>query len=931
MRALKCLFAMVILLACGQLRSDLVFAGREARLRVSDPSAELIVNSTLHNFCGTLQRGVSRANQLQGRSSILFSEGKIEESKTQGVFSGLYDPHATDVIRLLGNNSFSVMNGPLSSPIVISGPGNKLEGFAFFTENIVLVDSRTVVDISLISPLNRSVIMNGGTVELGVDLDLVQDATFIGRGTVDCKKNALRLNQRISIWDGDLFFKNAGMLQLRGSTLLNGTWTFLSDSFSSVIDGDNNILDISSGGSLSILPGNELVLINVVLRGLGNGKGSIVFGDANSTLTLIGCSLEMTTGYTISLGKVVIKDQDCLALVGESSLCFDGQSNLKLDGANFVYDALTASNLTGIKVDSDHLTVTRGSILARVQDANGPAVLFSYRSNVLLKSETLTQNRTMSFSLLGPEPVSLDGGGFVLRLPQHKRPVISIADGQTVVLKNIILEGFYPEHVSFGVGSKLILGDNTYVLLAGDAALTYELECAGNVTLSGGGNVLTLTRSGALKAAGDKTLRLTDIVIKGLSSNGGHIIHQNASAVVSCIDVDLHIDSNYTFSVGTLMFVGSQSQIITGPNTLTFSGTGKLVVDGVSLFYDTLVAPDTRNIRPWEPDGVSFIVLNGGKVRAISSFEKEGDMVLDLRANSMDKDQALSFNRRMIFRGQRAFGSVMELDGAGFAVQMPRSTSEVIMIPDGKQVTIKNLVLRDISPKHIKLGVGSSLIFGDGVLLQLSEDSVLDFAWRFGGRVVIDGRYKNLDLGSSANGGIIVEGGGYLRILNTNISGVNNQKIFVADDSSTLELMSSVLLLNGNCLMPSGSLVIANDVHLQGAHCCFSFASAGTFALKYGAHLYLDSDVSLLCSGVNDRPAQLLFEDATSCISLHNARLASGNSGLRLTKGTLIVSGTSILEGLGDTEAQALSVLDEFSVKVQVGATLDLVGSIVYE
>ena len=306
-------------------------------------------------------------------------------------------------------------------------------------------------------------------------------------------------------------------------------------------------------------------------------------------------------------------------------------------------------------------------------------------------------------------------------------------------------------------------------------------------------------------------------------------------------------------------------------------------------------------------------------------------MLLDLRSNSLDKDQALSFNRRMIFRGQRAFGSVLELDGAGFSVQMPRSNSEVIVVPDGKKITLKNLVLRDLSPDHIKLGMNSSLTFGDGVLLQLSEDCVMTSTWRFAGKVVIDGRYKNLDLASSSSAGIIVEQGGALRIINTNISGVCDQKLSVADDNSSLELMSSVVMLSGNCTVTSGSLVIANDVYLQGAHSCFSFASTGTFVLKYGAHLYVDSDVSLSYDNPQKSRTHLVFEDTSSCMSLHNARLVSGSSGLQLTKGTLFISGTSTLEGQGTKESQALSVSDAFNVKVQVGATLDLVGTIIYE
>ena len=926
MRALKFLFAILVLWACGSVRSEFFFAGKEARLRVADPSAQFIVNSSLFNFCGTLQKGVARADQLQGKASILFKGGQIEDAKSSGTFSGEYDPLASDVIRLSGNHSLSLLNGgPVLTPIMVLGVGNEIEGFAAFSDSIFLQDVNTSVTLSLISPLSQSVVMNGGLIVLGLDLDLVQDGIFVGNGIVDCQKNALRLNQRATIWSGALTLKNVGVLQLRGPTTLTGTWTFTSTSSLSIVNGDNNVLDLSSGGKLVIGPGDELVLINVILRGLGEGYGSIHFSNGLSKLTLIGCTLELSSSYTLMSGVVVIKEQSSLAVVGENCLAFDGDARLHLDGTDFVYDALMASNLIGIRADDAHLIVRGGKILARVQDANGPAMLFSHRSNVLLKSEVLSPSRTMSFGLTGTESVYLDGGGFSLRLPQVKKGVISVADGQTVVLKNMVLEGFYPEHISFGVGSRLVFGDNVFILLAGDATLSYQMMFGGNATLSGAGNVLSLTRTGTICAGSGKTLRLIDIVVKGIATNGGQIVHEDATSVISCVDVDLQIDSNYSFSVGKMVFLGAQSRIITGPNTLTFNGTANLTVDGVSLFYDTLASPDGHNIKPWLPDGETYIALNGGKIRSISSLEKEGDLLLDLRSNVLNQAEALSLSRRMLFRGQRAFGSTIDLDGSGFVVQMPRGQSSVIVIPDGKTVTLKNMVLRDFAPEHVLLGVGSALSFGDGILLQLSDDCILTSTWRFSGKAVIDGRYKNLELGKSTQAGIVLSQGSTLRIVNANITGLSDEKLRAEADDCCLELSSSVLQMNSTCTFALGSVDIYNDVSVTGAGSLFLFDSSGAFTIKRGAQFSLDSDVTFKYDALNQKNSGFVFENETSRLSLHNARLLSGRSGLALDKGIVVISGVSSF----DTEGvSSLLISDTVQVKVQVGATLDLLGTI---
>ncbi len=931
MRALKGLLAIFVVLVCGQVHSELVFAGREARLQVADASAQFIVNSSLNNFCGTLQRGVVRDDQLQGSSIISFKDGKIEDAKMQEIFSGTFDPTMGDSIKLLGNNSVSFLNGPVTTPVLVSGAGNRIDGVAIFSQDIVLADAQTSVDIALVTPLNRSVFLNGGTVALGLDLDLIQDATLCGDGTIDCRGNCVRLNQRAVTWGGNIAFKNIGGLLLRGPTVLAGAWAFTADSKVSVIQGDNNILDLTTTGSLMIEAGSELVLVNVVLRGLGANGGRILFGDAKSRLTLVGCVVEMNMNYVFSSGQIALKDQDSLAVVGENSITFAGTSSLILDGVNFVYDALTASNNAGINVEGRNLVASSGGkILARAQDANGPAMLFSHRSNVLLKSEALSQNRTISFGLTGADPVSLDGSGFALRFPQRKDVVLEVADGQTIVFTNIVLENFYPEHISFGIGSQVIFGDNVFIELAGDASLDYEMVFNGNATLNGGGAVLTLTDNGKISAGSGKNLRLTDIVVRGVSATGGQIVHKDASAVITCVDVDLQIDTNYAFNVGTVVFTGTYSQVVTGPNALSFVETGKLVVDGVSLFYDTLTAPDLNNIRPSVPDGIFFSAVNGGKIRGISSLEKEGDLFLDLSSNVLNQDEVLNINRRMVFRGNKSLENAFELDGAGFAVQMPRSRSNVIVVPDGKSVVLKNLVLRDIAPEHIQLGASASLTFGDGVLLQLSEDCVLNSAWNFCGNVVIDGRYKNLDL-SACDAGIVVVGASLLKIINANLVGLSAKKLLAVDVASSIQLVSSVLQLNGDCSFASGSLVMTNDVYLQGANRRFSFESSGSFMLKNGANLHVEPAVSLYYDNPHGDKGRFVFEDDSSQLFLHDANLISGSSGLKLDKGTLMVFGTSRLDGIGMDEAHALSISEVFNVKVQSGATLDLVGSVVYE
>ena len=931
MRSLKFFFALIVLFFSGQLSAEFLFSGKEARLRVSDPSAQFIINTQLKGFCGTLQRGNLLASQLQGKSTILFDSGEIEAAKYKSLFSGVFDPLNDDFVRLAGNHSLSIHSGIVGTPIMVSGVGNSIQGSPVFGAQIILKDASSSVMFSLISSLNQTVSLNGGTMLLGLDLDLIQFGAILGAGTIDCSGYALKLNELSTSWTSNILFCNALQLQLRGSVALSATWTFSSTAAVSFLDGEHNVLDISNGGCLSIAPGNELVILNTTIRGLGAGYGSIVFGDAKSKLTLSGCTLELSSNYSFSSGLIVCKNVSSIAIVGANNIQFVGSSLLTLDGVKLVYDALSALNPVGVSVDSTHLvSLNGGCVLARVQDENGPAMLFSHMSNVLLKTESLSQNRTMSFSATGTEPVYLDGGGFAIRLPQVKKGVISIADGQTVIFQNMVLDSFYPQHVSLGVGSRLVFGDNVFVQLAGDSVLTYPLMFGGNAVFSGGGNVLTLSKTGSIFASSGKKLSLVDLSIKGISSSSGQITFQDQSSVISCVDVLLQLDSNYAFTFGNMNFNGASSTIVTGSNILSFQGSSCLTVDGVSLFYDTLASADLHNIQPWVSDNSSFISLNGGRICPISSLQKEGDLLLDLRSNVLIQAESLSSSRRIVFRGQRAFGSFLELDGAGFVLQMPRGRSDVIVVPDGKTITMKNIVLRDFSPEHICLGTNSSIIFGDGVLLQLSDDCVLTNAWTFSGKAMIDGRYKRLDFGASIRAGINVASGGCLRIVNTNITGLSGSRLCAASADAKIALFSSTLQLDDSVVFANGCLDIYNDVAFIGDGKMFSFVSPGTLTIHRGAQLLIDAGVILRYDARGGSSRSFIFEDATARMLLQNSTLQSGVSGLSLSCGTVMISGFSKFEAASPGLTSAMYLGVDLDVKIQLGATLDLAGTVVY-
>jgi len=907
------------------LHAELIFAGKEARLKLLDPATQFIVNTPIEGFSGTLCRGNSRADLIQGSATIIFQNGCIEGIDACGDFSGVFDPQSSDVLRLSGNHVISLNGTSVLLPIYISGQGNEIQGASFFNHPIRLADLNTSVRISLVNQLNQSVLLNGGQVILGQDLQFAQAASLVGRGSVDGQFNILTLpEQKTEL--STLFLKDLSILQLRECVEVSGTLTFSSSQGMSIIDGADNVLDITNG-SLFVAPGNQLILKNVTLRGLGSGK--IILGNDDSRLVLVGSLLELNSSFTFSYGSVEVRSESSRVVVGENSLGFVNKAVLVLNGVDFMFDALMASNFVGIVAGTQNIQSIAGArILAKVQDASGPALLYSNRSNILIQSEFLTVNRTMSFSLPGPQPISLDGKGFSLKFPQVKRPVISVADGQTVIFKNISFEGFYPEHISLGVGSRVLFDDDTYVMFGGDSVLTYPIKCIGNCTFGGSGSVVQMSSLGGFIVNNEKTVRLINMVLKGLGQSSGQLSFLGTQAMASFIDVDLYLDSSYSFSTGKIKFSNVSSKVVTGANILSFDNDAQLIVDGISVLYDTQSSPDVRNIRPSIADDNNYVSLNGGIVRSFSALYREGDIILDQNRNSLITSEVLGTSRRMIFRGNNSFESTIVLNGNGYVLQMPGKVSGVIVIPEGKRVLIENLVLRDFLPEHIELGLGASISFGEGVVLQLADDAFLSNTYEIVGNTVIDGRYKMLDIGAISTAGIRVSGGAVLRIVNTYLMSVSGTRLANLDAQSRIQFASSSIFMTGDVDFLQGHLDIFGDVTFTGANKKFNFKSSEGCIIRQNAQLYLDNSVSLVYDNPFSVGNGLVLEDVTSRLFLHSANLISNSSRLILRRGMVFIDGDSAFKtDLSNSNAKII-VDASADVKVQLGGVFDIDGDV---
>lgn len=494
--------------------------------------------------------------------------------------------------------------------------------------------------------------------------------------------------------------------------------------------------------------------------------------------------------------------------------------------------------------------------------------------------------------------------------------------------------------------------------------------------LQGNGNVLDMSNGGSLVVQAGVGLGLTDVIIKGLSETQGTIVMCDSNSTLSLSNAVLQLAGNYTFTQGNLYFYGANSMIVTGSNVLTINNIA--TIDATTLEYDTLSLPDTHPIVPNIPDGVNLITVNNGRLMTRPSGTSYGFVLyMDNPCYTQVRDESFdSINRALNFRGNNA--SNLTWDGAGFAMQFARGAalSNSLVVAAGKTVTLQNVVLKDFSSSAVSLGAGASLVFGNGVTIQLGANEALTMTWSFTGQAAastIYGNGKNLSLASLSGGntvGISVgagEGAGSpvsLNIEDVHLQGLSggvaldtlvadnytystasayvasSNRLRCVDYTGIINLRNVDLNLAGNYTLSAGNINIYNDVAIRGHGYTFAFSSNGTLAIKSGSTLLVDRNVTLSYDssglgalGLAASKNQLTMEDSTARLYLNGCTLYGTVTSPALQNGIVVVSDkvTFSSEGVLDSEALTLNTTSGLLVEVLSGAMLDVYGALAHQ
>lgn len=486
----------------------------------------------------------------------------------------------------------------------------------------------------------------------------------------------------------------------------------------------------------------------------------------------------------------------------------------------------------------------------------------------------------------------------------------------------------------------IIFKDARNIVLNSNVTVDGIWTLRGDAVIIGNNNTLTIGENGLILLEPYVGLELNNLVIKGLQTGnfmatavvrspslrdplpppppggGGGM---DATATVSLFGVTIGLTEDTTIDNLT-WYVNGPVKVITGDKFLTFTADAQLVVDADTLTYDTLNYKDQNNIQFYDRD-TNLMLINGGSVRRAESLIL-GDYLIE-QDTVLDRELIISSLRRLVVTQDA------EIDGDGFYYQFQRDAVQPIFMTDpGVKVSFTNFLLRDfpLSTTSSRIRQGSELSFGPNVTLNLAQSGTLTTTWYVNGNVLLDGGGKTLAFGQ--NSAIVLNPGAQLTLDNITIRDPKSYRLYAksADTSIILQNVSF-----------DTDVFYSNTTIAYTVNGVFDLRGSGTFEHATGSSMTISNFGMLNLSGgttfkynppTADRDL-IILEDDDAVFSMDGASLVSSSTGMRLTKGTIVIAGSCRIFGSGSSDSSAITFGNGISsgdvtLDVAEGALLDI-------
>jgi hypothetical protein len=604
-RSFTALLCSVQLLFLG---AGIAFAGIDFR----DKNSKIVLsNGTFlqvekDNFAvdGTLE--VKSGGTVAGGTILFNDSGSLIENGLRTELAGKLNLTASgiDTLSLSGSDTLSSVKN-VSTPLIVSGIGNLIEGQPTFSGSITLQNSSTQLNMAIQSKLNKDITLGGGRIILQEDLNLADNISFLTTGSVKlnghtCNFGAVYTNKVT----GTIAWLDGADISLSGNLPITGQWQFVDNT---LINGNGNQIDFSGLGSFSILNGIELTLNNVRLKGVENN--SITFGNQSSKLILSDVLLDFSSSATVGHGNVNVISQST-AVFGDNSWSFTGNGKLTVDGTSLWIDPLSNSPFPPLgqiyapgaiysgypnyaqnvptNITAGNFSLVNSGTVKLLQDSFVAYNSFAARaisplvkailSEAVTGSHTLDQSVQLSVSEVVriTDDATIDGDGESLVFTPSSSSQLKIDDYKKLTLKNIRLSNVTANTFEIGRGAKLDIDDGVIIELAED--VTFD---EGTIKLISTPNNFYVRGVG-----GKKVMFLSSKVSRvpfSLDLQGNSLVLENVELRgIDYIDYSTQTVSAQSYT-GSIVLAGNSTAYVDGLSSMNF-----LVSDlGNTMLIDT--------------------------------------------------------------------------------------------------------------------------------------------------------------------------------------------------------------------------------------------------------------------------------------------------------------------------------------------------------
>lgn len=448
-----------------------------------------------------------------------------------------------------------------------------------------------------------------------------------------------------------------------------------------------------------------------------------------------------------------------------------------------------------------------------------------------------------------------------------------------------------------------------------------------------------------MKGIGQGTSIVNPVIQIGQNAPFGFFdIHATSTIVMQNCTLDL--SDNYLHDKGTIIFCGDNNKIIGHDFTFTTSGNAQFIVDGVSLIYDSLDAPNKNPFIFTNPIAQKKL-LNNGLIRSTYTAP-----TLNIYSTTpiFTEHYFLTNNALLNFKNAApATPKGILLDCHGHTICFPDSANALFNLDQNVTVTVTNALLHGYQKDVVGyVDASSKLVFGAGTKIHLVENASLastDRALTFVGNAEMFGAGIRLELNNSNR--IVVDNGSTLTLKNLSLVLKAADGIRCLDSNSKVVFENCRLYLdaagfewtNGNIDVSGFLEICGGDTTMVDAETTFAFYSSGIFKVNSGSNFILDRGIIFKYQPNISQDNGLLYShkrhfrlvDPTSTFTLNGATLHSTTTACALDHGRLVVDDISklIVDGnlfLGNEAELGSSLM----VIIRPCAVFDIQGHVTY-